>query len=177
MRERTVAAEQPKPSTNPSPDLSQTEPRILAPVETMLENEIWQYRYPPFDDLFTQRPAKELNSGDDDSLTGVRSTRQQFNIDELPSYVIGILDPAELVDGLFHQPAFGPFRGPDFISSRNAVPESDSVVSNEAEFRNDRFDRDARGPLSEPLQLPKRIFGVPRIILDSDDRWVWSSSF
>lgn len=127
--------------------------QIRIPVDTVLENEIWQYRYPPFDNLFAQKDKDDAN---ETSLSG-RSSR--LSTDALPSYVIGILDPAELVDGLFQQRPFGLNRNqPNF--KRNSVSIS----------ADDQLNRDGKSVSDQT----KKIFGVPRIVLDSDDdRWVW----
>ncbi len=158
---KTPAAEQ---SQQPPAQSTTVPPRLLQSVDTLLENEIWQYRYPPFDNLFTN-PADD-DSDDAESETHGRSPR--FNIDSLPSYVIGILDPAELVDGLFQQRPFGTFRS-DAFSNRNSVP--DTFDFNDTDFNNRRDGKNI------PDSSQNKIFGVPRIVLDSDDdRWVWRSS-
>lgn len=156
---------------------------ILPPLDTVLENEIWQYRYPPFDTLFNH-PADEESpdSSESESAGGVRPAR----FDSLPSYVIGILDPAELVDGLFHQRPFdsssntgGAFRSVDVLRNRNSVPVSESdgdvVESNEFtdSFKSQGVRRDSKANLE--AQSPNKVFGVPKIILEADDRWVWRS--
>lgn len=155
---------------NPLPQVSPAVPiaRILPPIDTVLENEIWQYRYPPFDNLFATNPAEDdAASAESESSSSGRSAR--FNTDSLPSYVIGILDPAELVDGLFQQRPFGPFRSGDVLSNRNSDVESN-------EF-NDGFNNNQRSSktlTSAALQEPsKKVFAIPRIILESDDRWIW----
>ena len=61
--------------------------RILPPVEMMVENEIWQYKYPPFENIF---------SGVEDHLDHDRGLVRLEHQDVMPSYVIGILDPSEV---------------------------------------------------------------------------------
>ena len=155
VKDQSTISQQPVPVQtfeNPS-----TQVRI--PVDTVLENEIWQYRYPPFDNLFAPKEKEKSEDADDESAFSGRSPR--LSTDTLPSYVIGILDPAELVDGLFQQRPFGLNRNqPNF--KRNSVSSS----------ADDQFNREGK---NVPEQA-KTIFGVPRIIIDSDDdRWVWQS--
>lgn len=131
--------------------------RVLPPVEMMVENEIWQYRYPPFDNIFA---AVKEHEHDEQA--------EKAKLDFLPSYVIGVLDPAELVDGLFSSQQRTPTHG-----DRNSVH---SVI-------------DFPGPVSETddnIRGGKRAFhqqqspltpdGGSRSILVPDDRWVWPSS-
>ncbi|KAI9564712.1 hypothetical protein GHT06_008453 [Daphnia sinensis] len=145
------------PLENPSPKV-----RILPPVETMLENEIWQYRYPPFDNLFEEKTNED--SDKDEAAPSARSPR--LNTDALPSYVIGILDPAELVDGLFQQRpfTFGLVRSQaNVFNKRNSGSNVDDAIK-----------REGKGV----AESSKKIFNVPRIIIDStsdDDRWVWQN--
>jgi len=146
-----------QPSESPS-----TQVRILQPVDTVLENEIWQYRYPPFDNLFAPKEKGKSDDADNEAAFSGRSPR--LSTDALPSYVIGILDPAELVDGLFQQRPF------PFGSNRNQPNFKRNSVSTSGS--DDHFPRAGKS-VSEQQ---KKIFGVPRIILDSDDdRWVWQS--
>ncbi len=160
VKDQSAIAEQPvpaQPSESPSKQV-----RILQPVDTVLENEIWQYRYPPFDNLFAPKEKGKSDEADTEAAFSGRSTR--LSTDALPSYVIGILDPAELVDGLFQQRPFpfGSNRNQPNFNKRNSVSNSES----------DQFTRTGK---SVPEQQ-RKIFGVPRIVLDSDDdRWVWQS--
>ena len=156
---KTPAVEQ----SVPVPQTTTVPPKILPPVDTLLENEIWQYRYPPFDNIFNNPADDESDSIESETLFSGRSPR--FNIESLPSYVIGILDPAELVDGLFQQRPFGTFRS-DAFNKRNSV--RDTVDFNDADFN-------FRNGKSVLDSSPNTVFSVPRIILESDDRWVWRS--
>lgn len=160
----TAIAQQPVPPAQPSESPSK-QVRILQPVDTVLENEIWQYRYPPFDNLFAPKEkGKSEEADDNEAAFSGRSTR--LSTDALPSYVIGILDPAELVDGLFQQRPF------PFGSNRNNQPnfnKRNSVSNSESD---DQFTRASKSVLEQQ----RKIFGVPRIVVDSDDdRWVWQS--
>ncbi|XP_046643074.1 uncharacterized protein LOC124328361 [Daphnia pulicaria] len=160
----TAIAQQPVPPAQPSESPSK-QVRILQPVDTVLENEIWQYRYPPFDNLFAPKEkGKSEEADDNEAAFSGRSTR--LSTDALPSYVIGILDPAELVDGLFQQRPF------PFGSNRNNQPNFNKRNSVSNPESDDQFTRASKS-VSEQQ---RKIFGVPRIVLDSDDdRWVWQS--
>lgn len=155
VKDQTSQPAAAQPLENPSPKV-----RILPPVETMLENEIWQYRYPPFDNLFDEKTNE-----DSDKAEAASSARlPRLNTDALPSYVIGILDPAELVDGLFQQRpfTFGLVRSqPNVFNKRNSGSNVDDAIK-----------REGKGV----AESSRKIFNVPRIIIDStsdDDRWVW----
>ncbi|XP_059351910.1 uncharacterized protein LOC130690875 isoform X2 [Daphnia carinata] len=157
VKDQTTQPAAAQPLENPSPKV-----RVLPPVETMLENEIWQYRYPPFDNLFDEKTNED--SDNDEATPSARSPR--LNTDALPSYVIGILDPAELVDGLFQQ---RPFTFGLVRSQANAFNKRNSASNVDDAIR-----RQGKG-VAESSQ---KIFDVPRIIIDStsdDDRWVWQN--
>lgn len=126
--------------------------RILPPVEMMVENEIWQYRYPPFDDIFNIKPS------DEDLHDDGRLGRLEHQ-DVLPSYVIGILDPAELVEGLFSSSQ----RASASSSSSSAEGGSRNSVSTPIEFP---------GPVNPADEHIIRI-GKSLISHQDDDRWVW----
>lgn len=164
-----------QPDAEPIPAPSPSTPaRVLPPVDTVLENEIWQYRYPPFDNLFT------TNASDDeaDGVDGESRSKGQF--DSLPSYVLGILDPAELVDGLFQRRPFVPFRSGEFLTNRkNTDPDVSEVELNDSNNNaqpNNGFKRNSKSFLGQ-LQSPRNVLSVPKLILESDDRWVWGTAF
>lgn len=129
----------------------QTVVRILPSVEAVVENEIWQYRYPPFFDNIVS--ADDLETGGRPGAFGSARSSFRLNRDALPSYVIGILDPSELVEGLFQPPV-----------RRDSPQSSDSAKDGDA---------NKNGRNLEQPSIPE---GVPKVILDSDDRWVWSKA-
>lgn len=131
----------------------QTVVRILPSIGAMVENEIWQYRYPPFFDNIVPS-SDDLDVGDNPAFGSARSSFR-LNRDTLPSYVIGVLDPAELVEGLF-QPII-----------RRDSPQSNDNKSTKEE------DNSTHGKNAELRSIPE---GIPTVLLDADDRWVWSKA-
>jgi len=63
----------------------------LSPVDLIIENEIWQYRYPPFEDIVQSDEQLALAAAKGRSNKGAG----------LPDYVIGILNPSELIENIF----------------------------------------------------------------------------
>ena len=134
MKDQSTTNQQPVLSVE---NVQNPSTQVRIPVDTMLENEIWQYRYPPFDNLFAQK-------GNDDADEEAAFSGR-LSSDTLPSYVIGILDPAELVDGLFQQRPFGLNRNqPNF--KRNSV----------SSFSDDQFIREGKNLPNQG----RKIFGV-----------------
>ena len=72
---KTPAVEQ----SVPAPQTTTVPPKILPPVDTLLENEIWQYRYPPFDNIFNN-PADDESSDSIDCFNSVRSVRSEATL-------------------------------------------------------------------------------------------------
>ena len=164
--------------------------QFLPPVELVIENEIWQYSYPPFESLLTNN----VNEG----LVG-RSNTIKSQSDALPSYVIGILDPAELVSGIFRTPFAPSFQHPVDGSSSisrdtNSVHQqqfqhqfqqhqqlnSNSNFDDVEAFLNhdETFRRGFTKPSGvSPFPEEKVTRGGQRSIVVSaaDDRWIWKS--
>lgn len=77
---------------------------VLPPVDLVLENEIWQYRYPPFESLLAKNaPASEAVA----------------QAPVLPDYVIGVLNASELIDTIF-KPA-GDLAGGSKVANQEQV--------------------------------------------------------
>ena len=171
--ERADEVVSPPAGAEPIPAPSNIPALVLPPVDTVLENEIWQYRYPPFDNLFT-----DATSHDQPHNVESESKVNQEQFDSLPSYVLGILDPAELVDGLFQRRPFLPFRSGEFPTNRKSVADSDNIEPNDSKEAqsNNGVKRDSKNLFLGQLQSPKNVLSVPKIILESDDRWVWGGS-
>ena len=160
--------------------------QFLPPVELVIENEIWQYRYPPFETLFTS--SSEVNEGIN-ALGGGSNTIKSHS-ETLPSYVIGVLDHAELVSGIFNfRTPLGPSTWQPIDSSSisrntNAVQQQqqhhqfDPIFDDRSEaaafqnhdqtFRNGKW-RPAFTATEEKVSKS----GQQRSIVVSDDHWIW----
>jgi len=98
---------------------------ILPPVSLVVENEIWQYRYPPFEDIV---------QSDEEVATRGR-TPKGGSLAGLPDYVIGILNPSELIENIFRPVS-------DFLNGGIHFPrnvDDDSDVFNRFNARDDRW--------------------------------------
>lgn len=158
--------------------------QFLPPVELVIENEIWQYRYPPFETLFTSENGG-VNEGNN-ALGGGSNTFKSHS-DTLPSYVLGILDPAELVSGIFNfRTPLGPstWQPIDGSISRNTNSfllnhqQQFGPIFDEGEaFQNhdETFRRDKGRPFAETEEKVTKS-GQQRSIVVSDDHWIWKRS-
>jgi len=144
--------------SNPPP-IQHSIVRLLPTVEMMVENEIWQYRYPPFDNIFTPLPEEHQQQQQTEKA---KSQQTDF----LPSYVIGVLDPSELVDGLFSSSAaVQNQRTPTTIlnSPNGEHHQQDETISSNFRLR----DSVASSSNSKSDNLPRSF-----LIFDND-RWIW----
>lgn len=117
---------------------------VLPPVDLVLENEIWQYRYPPFESLMTKNAPLASEAVADGAV--------------LPDYVIGVLDASELIDTIF-KPAS------DFASR--------SKSGNQEHVPSDNDDRDAKLDSDVRKDKQVRTSGKESSSLVRDDQWIW----
>ena len=154
------------------------------PLPPVIENEIWQYRYPPFETLFTSSFSDGVNEGNN-ALGGGSNTIKSHS-ETLPSYVIGVLDHAELVSGIFNfRTPLGPSTWQPIDSSSisrntNAVQqhhqfdpifddsEGAAFQNHDETFRNGKW-RPALTATEEKVSKS----GQQRSIVVSDDHWIW----
>jgi hypothetical protein len=70
-------------------------------VQQILEDEIWQYKYPPFNDFF-EIQASSLSAQVTSEESDASDSEQEPNnfLRDLPSYVIGFLNPFESDDNV-----------------------------------------------------------------------------
>lgn len=140
-------------SNPPAAPIQHSIVRLLPSVEMMVENEIWQYRYPPFDNIFTPQPEEHQQQTEKAKL---------HQTDFLPSYVIGVLDPSELVDGLFLSSAAVQHQRTPTTILNSPEDHQDETISN---FR--LRDSVASSSNSKSDKSPRSF-----LIFDND-RWIW----
>ena len=118
----------------------------LSPVDLIIENEIWQYRYPPFEDI--------VQSDEELALAATRARSNQAAAAAatagLPDYVIGILNPSELIENIFRPVS-------DFFAGGMALAPPPLPLA---------------PPSAPPIDLPDEPDLVDRFNA-REDRWIW----
>ena len=70
-------------------------------MQQILEDEIWQYKYPPFNDFFQTQASSHSTQVTSDESDASDSEQEPNNfLRDFPSYVIGFLNPFETDDNV-----------------------------------------------------------------------------